>query len=215
MRTGAWAAAWVVLALALVFAAPAGAGTWSVEHVDGGGYHFDHLWTSLALDSLGQPIIAYGTDGLGIARWNGTTWSLGDVMAEECIAEAPSVAVDGTGNPAVSYSDASGIGGLKYARWTGSAWAIETVDGAAAVGKFSSLRLDDAGDPAISYYDEGNHDLKYARWTGAAWALETVDSAGDVGSYTSLALDPAGNPAIGYYDATNGDLKYARWTGTA
>ncbi|MDW8064406.1 MAG: carboxypeptidase regulatory-like domain-containing protein, partial [Anaerolineae bacterium] len=82
-----------------------------------------------------------------------------------------SLALDGTGNPHISYYDASN-GALKYARWTGSGWEIQKVDAGGDVGQYTSLALDSAGNPHISYYDASNGALKYAHWTGSGWEIQ-------------------------------------------
>ena len=126
-----------------------------------------------------------------------------------------SLALDGSGNPHISYFDKTNLN-LKYAYKSGGVWTIVTVDSLGTVGEFTSLALDSSGNPRISYH--GNSTLKYASCdTGcdnsANWTKITVDnSAGDVGEFTSLALDSSGNPRIsyaGFATPTNGDLKYA------
>jgi len=122
----------------------------------------------------------------------------------------PSLALDATGRPHISYFGEDYD--FKYARWTGSTWEIQTVDSAGPAGVYTSLALNAAGYPHISYCDFG-HNLKYAYWTGSTWSIQTVDSGPDVGQHTSLALDAAGHPHISYDDWSNGALKYARWMG--
>ena len=127
-----------------------------------------------------------------------------------------SLALDGTGNPHISYYD-SIHADLKYARRNGLAWLIQTVDTAGNVGQYGFLALDSAGLPHISYSDETGddvYDLKYARWDGIAWLTQTVDSSGDVGQSTSLALDAAGHPHISY-TWIDFYLRYAWWDGGA
>ncbi|MHC4757397.1 MAG: hypothetical protein ACYTE8_01955 [Planctomycetota bacterium] len=72
-----------------------------------------------------------------------------------------SIAVDGNGNPHISYYDASNID-LKYATFNGSKWILETVDSSGDVGRYSSITLDSKGRPHISYLDFANGNLKYA-----------------------------------------------------
>ncbi|MFN0151657.1 MAG: FlgD immunoglobulin-like domain containing protein [bacterium] len=125
-----------------------------------------------------------------------------------------SLALDASGNPHVSYFDATTFN-LKYARKSGGVWAIETADGSAnQVGYYASLALDALGNPHVSYLDNTTGDVKYARKSGGVWTLETADgSANVVGWYTSLALDASGNPHVSYQDGTIFDLKYARKSG--
>ncbi len=195
-------------------------------------------YSSLALDSIGNPRISYydQTNGdLKYASWDGSRWVITTVDSARDVGEYSSLALDSIGNPKISYYDQTN-GDLKYASWDGSRWVITTVDGSnymkgqkggnwdgdhrrnedksINVGEYSSLALDSIGNPRISYYDQTNRDLKYASWDGSRWVITTVDSAGDVGEYSSLELDVYSNPRISYFDATNGNLKFAAWNST-
>jgi len=197
------------------------------DRVDGVGADVGQ-YTSLAFDSSGKPAISYydATNGdLKYARYNGSKWvgaaassSVPDTVDNSGdVGRYTSLAFDGSGNPAISYYDATNDD-LKYAHWNGTVWEREPVDSAGDVGSYTSLAFDSSGNPAISYHDATNGDLKYAYWTYCEWHTEPVDSEGLVGTHTSLAFDGCcgtlGNPAISYHDATNGTLKYAHWNGT-
>ena len=165
------------------------------------------MYSSLALDSSGNPRISYydQTNGdLKYASWDGSRWVI--------------TTVDGT-----DYKEGS--------NWDGDHGRYE--DKSTNVGAYSSLALDSSGKPRISYYDQTNGDLKYASWDGSRWVITTIDGTNykkgsnwdkdhgryedkfiTVGMYSSLALDSSGNPRISYYDQTNGDLKYSSWDGS-
>lgn len=120
-----------------------------------------------------------------------------------------SLAVDGQGNPHISYSD-YGNTALKYATKNGESWNLEVVDDRASFNP--SLVLDAQGNAHISYC--GGWELWYARKSGSTWIREVVDTTAPlVGYSTSLALDAQGSPHISYQDITNRDLKYASWSG--
>ena len=184
------------------------AGFWVIKTVDAPKRFFNMSRRVLALDASGDINIVYGRDHLYYAWRNDTGWHIEIVDGGGGVIRFPSLAMNSSGHPHISYFDDTNEN-LKYAWYDGASWHIEVVDSAGDVGKYTSLALDSSGRPHISYFDDTNENLKYAWYDGASWHIETVDSKGDLGWFSSLAVDSSGHPHISYYDGTNGDLKYA------
>jgi carboxypeptidase family protein/flagellar hook capping protein FlgD len=172
---------------------------------------------SIAVDQAGDPHVAYSdptTSTLRHAFRTGGVWTIevvapsGPDLIDGVVIAFPSIAIDASGNPHISYYDAP-TGTLCYASKTAGVWTSETVDNGYDVGRGTSLAIDSAGNPHIAYYDEGNFDLKYAIKSGGVWQVETVDSDNIVGQQAAIAVDALGHPHISYMDYTDGALQYA------
>ncbi|HEY3449165.1 MAG TPA: hypothetical protein VGK67_22600 [Myxococcales bacterium] len=196
------------------------AGPWPVSTVDGSGHPGQH--TSVAVDAQGRVHVAwcdFTAPTKRQLRYTQSTetgeWASEIVDASADVGGGASLALDKSGEPAISYFDFSHQS-LKLARRKAGAWQLEVVDGAESVGIDSSLAVDQRGRLHVSYYDLSNRSLKYARQdaAGGTWALETVDVDGEVGKDSSLALDAQGRPHIAYLDEGRRQLRYARWTGS-
>ncbi len=182
--------------------------SWQIEFLDYAENAF--LETSLALDSSGNPHIAYtiyyldsGYSFLKYTFWDGDEWQFETIQYEEYGCQYPSLELNSFGYPNITYDNNY----LNYVSWDGDDWQIETID---IAGRINSLALDSSDYPHISYYTYyDGYSLKYAQWNGITWQIETVVSEGHVGWCNSLALDSFDNPHISCYDYTNGNLKYA------
>ena len=194
---------------------------WVVETVDRGEGDVG-LYSSIAIDSNGNPHISYFDETCGTvkyARFTGTQWEMETIERVDYatmqgfgwIEFHTSIALDSSDHPHISYNLAfvnPSEGHLRYAEWTGSAWSIQTVDsrGSSGYAEHSSLDLDSTDKPHISYRGEG--EIMYAHWTGSNWDIETVGP--ETPDSTSLVVDSEDNPHILYCDRDNNYLLYAR-----
>jgi hypothetical protein len=136
------------------------------------------VYTSLALDGTGFPVIGIrvgaSANDLRLVHCNdpncaGDDESVNDIDSEGDVGWYPSLALDSSGYPVISYYDNTNKT-LKLAycndpNCTGDDETIVVVDdsGAYAVGWHSSIVLDSFGFPVISYYDlPPTGDLKLA-----------------------------------------------------
>jgi hypothetical protein len=189
------------------------------------------IGTSLRLDASGNPVVAYGvllplgSTPIGtfrVLRCGNPTCTAGNsITAPDTASDDgdPSLALDASGNPVVSYVAQIASSPSAYALKvlhcgdptcsTGNSIAFADTTG--NVGGESSLALDATGNPVVAYRDSANQALKLlycgnVRCT-AANSIVVLDSAGNVGRNPSLRLDASGNPVVSYYDFTNQRLK--------
>lgn len=192
----------------------------SPEHVVGYG-----PWggISIAFDGADQPAVSFGDGTLGglqLARFDGSSWTVGSVDPGFWAGSASSLRFDGSGNPVIAYDDrATGV--LKLARWNGTSWVLEVVDGPSSdptAPMAPSLAMDAAGRPAVSYnfWSGSSFSLKLARWTGTAWTREVVvpDISTSFDNPRTLGFDGSGNPAIVYLKGLPEELRFTIWNGT-
>jgi hypothetical protein len=184
-------------------------GTWDIQTVDNGNV----VSTSLALDSQGNPHIAYTTsvfaDGFGghslhYASWTGTSWVT--ELVDDVPASVTSLALDSQDRPHICYTTGV-VNSLHYAQKVGTAWGTETVD--CANTSDCSLALDSQDRPHVCYIVPSDVDpLKYAWWTGAGWQFGVVDPPSVIPTSCSLALDSHDAPHIGYAEIDISSVHY-------
>lgn len=139
----------------------------------GGALDEDVGWyTSIALDSLGNPHISYydPTNGdLKYAFWEGsgapaegTGWNITTLRDIGDVGRFTSLKIyQPDDSRHLCYYDYTN-GTLMYARYSAGIWEFQTVDNSSDVGLFCSIDLVDPTKIAISYYDNGRKDLKIA-----------------------------------------------------
>ncbi len=190
---------------------------WNIQTVDSEGSV--GWYTSLALDSSGNPHISYfdaTNHGLKYAVYNSSHWNIEMIDSTDSAGATAglysSLALDAGGNPHISYFgydfNVYSSTQLRYATFDGSAWDIQMLSGPGHRGWYTSLDLDASGNPHISHV-RINGVLTYVAYDGSAWHRQFVDSGDFRAEWTSLALDAAGDPHISYYDWRHRDLRYA------
>jgi hypothetical protein len=174
------------------------------------------LFSSIALDASGNPVIAHydaAAKHLRIARWNGSafTASVADEgtpatpEGEANVGQFPRLRIL-NGVEYVSYYDVAN-GDLKLAVGTAGAWTPEIVDAEGDVGAWSDMQIVD-GTVHLTYHDLGNEDLKYASGAPGGFTAEVVDNGQTVGADTALLISGS-TIQILYHDGKNNDMRRA------
>jgi hypothetical protein len=172
------------------------------------------MYSSLALDSLGNPVIAYydveNGGHLRVAHCNDPNCNPAvngaeslQVIDEVGLTQSTlTLKLRPSDLPVVAYYDAEAsalqIVACNDANCssTNGAETPVIVDNAGSVGEFASMVLSSSSSPIISYYDRTNGDLKLAQCSTAGCTgtttIEVLASAGDVGAYTRIAKAQSG-----------------------
>lgn len=170
---------------------------------------------SMALDSSGNPVVAYAELGntlaLKVLHCNDPDCAGGDEAIASPYTGLPptgiSLALDGNGNPVVSFFDLDGSSNERVnllhcgnaACTSGNTLtALETLGPPTGM---TALALDASGNPVIAY-DGVGHGVRLVHCNGpnCAGGNETpVTAASGNARAPSLALDASGNPIVSYF----------------
>ena len=180
---------------------------WKIRGLSHG---FSHNDTSLALDSLDRPHVAFSNVNLNYGYWDGASWQL--QWFDDSYCDYVSIALDSYDRPHIAYHYFDGPSdSLIYTYWNGSTWIVYTLDNWHGQGycEVVSIALDSTDTIHIAYHKDEK--LYYIYDFGDP---EVVDNQGYVGREANLALDSLGRPHICYFDADNDTVKYAHWDGS-
>ncbi|MFH1808359.1 MAG: hypothetical protein ABIJ09_06435 [Pseudomonadota bacterium] len=184
---------------------------------------------SLILDNNDQPLVAWedsssGTTQIFVRHYDGERWkelggsaSGGGVSDSAGQSEAPSLALDSGGRPAVAWhDDTAGQWEIYFKRFNGEAWV--ELDGSASSGGVSHtpdnsgypvLKLDSSDHPVVAWHEsiDGNSEIYLRVHDGTGWVeLARSATSGGVSRtagaswYVALDLDSAGQPVVAWHD---------------
>ena len=177
--------------------------------------------SSLALDANGFPVVSYshfaGLESLvlRVLRCGNENCTAGNTIASFGTdgTTNTTLALDGAGNPVVSYSDSlSALNVLHCGNAACTSGNSFTVPNAGGGGWTASLVLDGAGNPVISFGAPGGLGVLHCNDPNCAGGDEsfTLSDAGAAVVATSLALDAGGFPVVAYGESGAGVLKVLR-----
>jgi poly(3-hydroxybutyrate) depolymerase len=169
--------------------------------------------TSIALDQLGYPVVAYKDSTAGslkVLHCGDENCQTGNTITTPVTANVdgvPSMALDSFGNPVISYGD-SASDALTILHCgdpvCSSGNVITTPDIGGGVGGDARLALDASGKPVVAYINHSLSRLKVLHCgdvnCSAGNSIVTADVNGQ--HYPSLTLDASGFPVVAYRGAS-------------
>jgi Bacterial Ig-like domain len=172
---------------------------------------------SVAIDSGGNPIVTWNeSDGsannIFVKKWNGSSWtSLGAILDNEPTSNAlvPSIAIDSSDNPIVTWSEFGGTSENIYVKkWNGSTWTslgtILDIDPNKPAYE-PAIAIDAGGNPIVTWSEsDGTSNNSYVKkWNGSTWtplgAILDTDPSKDA-LFPSIAIDSSSNPIVTYQE---------------
>lgn len=197
---------------------------WQITTVDG--LKENVGWnTSIALDSKGNPHIAYDnhTDStnkkLRYAFWDGINWKIQEVPTKNDVDGRIHLIIDIKDTPHIGYCEHV-VGKenrlLSYAFWDGSNWKTQSTDLGIVSDISVSMDLDSNNWPHFCYYHSGKIELYYTYFDlkSGQWIFNLIEQAKEPMFNTSIVLDIKNMPHVSYTSGKDPTyLKYAVFDG--
>ena len=196
----------------------AGGSSWAKAVVHDQGNHYIATSVSIAVDRSDMPHIAYhdrSQKDLEYARFDGTSWIVETLDAQNDVGRFPNIAIDEYGHIHIAYENDTQDSIKSMVIGNGMA-STEKVSQVGTHSYGLGYAVSGSGATHLSFYNGSDSagTLQHAQNSGSSWSVVTVDdSSAMVGTYSDIALDSSGNPHISYVDATNGLLRYAQFDG--
>ena len=162
------------------------------------------LSPSLALDSAGEPSVAYIVDGGGEVDYASRSAGMWTVEIVDIVSPnqtlGTSLVLDSRGRPHIAYDELYAVG-INYAVKSDAGWTTELVD----VGQRwkPALVLDSANHPQMVFYDAEHGALIYAARSSGTWCLQTIEDDPSelirIGRNAAIALDDLGAIHVAYH----------------
>lgn len=153
----------------------------TVENADRIGHY-----SSLVIDDENVPHLAYcafsGESDLKYGVLQGNSWVTSVADSQGDVGTFPSIALDPSGNPCVSYLEADDYD-LQYACKNEEKWDVQTVpiEGKRR-GSFPEIALDSKGEPSLVYMLQDTRAMLFASKDGNEWERSTIISFEDLDS---------------------------------
>ncbi|MFZ0548542.1 MAG: VCBS repeat-containing protein, partial [Candidatus Promineifilaceae bacterium] len=167
---------------------------------------------SLAVDSTGDPHIAYAHDlnvgsvSIRSIYWDGAQWQNEILDTIGSVGQRLDMVLDANDKPQIAYQD-DPFGDLRFISWDKN-WQIRTV---ADPGQMSGTDIKVQNTmPYLGYHNHANGLVSLTHWDDS-WEKTSADFVNNPIPQLSLAL-PQNKQLISYYDADAQALMYARHT---
>jgi hypothetical protein len=183
------------------------------------------LYSSLALDSSGLPVVSYfdySAGDVNIIRCGDSNCSAGNTITApdgpDFVGEWTAVTLQSGDIPVVAYYDFTNRD-LKVTRCGDPACSsnntVSVLETTGDTGWNSSVQLNSSGNPVIAFHNWTESDVRLAvcndpACSGGDDSISAIDLASSAGLYASLQLNSLGHPVITYYDIGSSALKVLR-----